>query len=178
MIIKDIFLYFAQFIPKDVLRDMFLMNNAPGYADLKKEVLALPDTRVISDIKCFIFGPDEESVRDRISSAPGLYLFIDYTAATSYIDSMDVKTDKMHIGITCAVPTPEDTDHPSLPLHQDKTLGSLKTIRDAMRADSAEDPAIEWLPMEASTVTPFMAKAMANSTGWLLEWNAKFINKM
>lgn len=178
MVIKDIFLYFAQFIPKPVLADMFRMNNADGYAALKTQLQNLPDTRVISDIKCFIFGPDEESVRERISSANGLYLFIDYTAATSYINSMDVKTDKMHIGITCAVPTPEDTDQPSLMLLQDKTLSVLKTIRNAMRADSYDDPSLEWLPMEASTITPFMAKAMANSTGWMLEFNAQFTDKL
>lgn len=178
MVIKDIFKYFAQFIPKAALQDMFLMNNATGYADLKQELMELPDTRIIPDIKCFIFGPDEDSVRERISNAKGLYLFVDYTSATSYINSLDVKTDKMHIGITCAIPTPEDTDQPSLVLHQDKTLSVLKTIRDAMREDSASDPSLEWLPMEASTITPFIAKAMAGSTGWVLEFNAQFTNAL
>ena len=174
MIIRDIFLYFAQFVSKDVLRDAFLAANAPGYAELKAAALALPDTRVIPAIKSFIIGPDEEAVRQRIAAATGLYIFIDYGAATSYIDSYDVKTDKMHIGITCAIPTPEDTDQPSLVLFQDETLSVVKTIRDAMRADSYDTPSLEWLPMEASSVTPFLAKALAGSTGWMLEWNAKF----
>lgn len=178
MIIRDIFLYFARFVPKDVLSDAFILNNAPGYAALKTECLALPDDRIISSIKSFIIGPDEESVRERISSATGMYIFIDYGAATSYIDTMDVKTDKMHIGITCAIPTPEDTDQPSLVLFQDETLAVIKTIRDAMRADSYSDPSLEWLPMEASSVSPFMAKALAGSTGWMLEWNAKFIDRL
>lgn len=174
MIIRDIFLYFAQFVPKDVLADAFLLNNAPGYNELKEACLALPDDRTIPSISSFIIGPDEESVRERISAARGMYVFIDYGAATSYIDSMDVKTDKMHIGITCAITTPEDTDQPSLVLFQDQTLSVIKTMRDAMRADSYNDPSIEWLPMEASSVSPFMAKALAGSTGWMLEWNAKF----
>ena len=178
MIIRDIFLYFAQFVPKDVLRDAFLINNAPGWNTLLQDCLALPDTRVIPGITSFIIGPDEESVRQRITAAAGMYIFVDYGAATSYIDSMDVKTDKMHIGITCAVPTAEDSDQPSLVLFQDETLSVLKTIRDAMRSDSYDDPSLEWLPMEASSVSPFLAKALAGSTGWMLEWNAKFTDKL
>lgn len=178
MIIRDIFLYFAQFVSKDVLRDAFLAANAPGYAELKAECLELPDTRVIQSIESFIIGPDEESVRRRISATAGMYLFIDYGAATSYIDSMDVKTDKMHIGITCAIPTPEDSDQPSQVLYQDKTLAVIKTIRDTMRADSYDNPSLEWLPMEASSVSPFIAKSLAGSTGWILEWNAKFTDKL
>lgn len=178
MIIRDIFLYFAQFVSKEVLRESFLAANAPGYAELKAEALALPDTRIIPSISSFIIGPDEEAVRQRIAAATGMYIFVDYGAATSYIDSMDVKTDKMHISITCAIPTPEDTDQPSLILFQDETLSVLKTIRDAMRADSYDNPSLEWLPMEASTVTPFLAKALAGSTGWMLEWNAKFTDKL
>ena len=178
MIIRDIFLYFAQFVSKDVLRDAFLAANAAGYAQLKAECLALPDTRVIPAIRSFIIGPDEESVRQRISAATGMYIFIDYGAATSYLDSMDVKTDKMHIGITCAIPTPEDSDQPSLVLFQDETLSVVKTIRDTMRHDSYDDPSLEWLPMEASSITPFIAKALAGSTGWMLEWNAKFTDRL
>ncbi len=178
MIIRDIFLYFARFIPKDVLTDAFMMNNAEGYTELKAAALALPSDRIIPSIRSFIIGPDEESVRQRISAAKGMYVFIDYGAATSYIDAMDVKTDKMHIGITCAIPTPEDTDQPSLILFQDQTLSVIKQMRDAMRADSYDDPSLEWLPMEASSVTPFMAKALAGSTGWMLEWNAKFTDKL
>lgn len=178
MIIRDIFLYFAQFVPKDVLRDAFLMNNAPGWNELLQECLALPETRVIPGITSFIIGPDEDSVRQRITAATGMYIFVDYGAATSYIDSMDVKTDKMHIGLTCAVPTPEDSDQPSQVIFQDETLSVLKAIRDAMRSDSYGDPSLEWLPMEASTVSPFMAKALAGSTGWMLEWNAKFIDTL
>ena len=178
MIITELLTYFAQFVPKDVLAEMFLMNNAAGYAELKEDLRQLPTSRVIPDIKCFIFGPDEESVRERISSARGLYLFVDYGEATSYIDRWDVKTDKMHLSVTVAVPTPEDTDQPSLALLQDKTLQIVKTIRDAMRCDSYGDPSLEWLPMEASTVTPFIAKALAGSTGWTLEWNARFTDSL
>lgn len=178
MVILDILKYFAAFVPKDAISDMFRLNGAPGYAALKAELAAIPDTRIIPGIKCFIFGPDEEAVRQRISDAPGTYLFIDYGEATSYIDSMDVKMDKMHISITVATPTPEDTDQPSLALHQDATLAILKTIRDTMRADSYDNPDLEWLPMEASTVSPFIAKALAGSTGWMLEWNARFTDKL
>ena len=178
MIIRDIFLYFARFVPKAVLRDVFQMKNSEEWDELKEECLSLPDDRVIPAITSFIIGPDEESVRKRISSATGMYIFVDYGSATSYIDRFDVKTDKMHIGITCAIPTPEDTDQASLILFQDQTLSVIKTIRDTMRADSYDHPSLEWVPMEASTASPFMAKALAGSTGWMLEWNAKFTDKL
>ena len=121
MIIKDLFTYFAQFVPKDALRDMFYQEGADGsaYASLKEEVLALPDTRVQGELTDFIFGPDEDSARERINHTRGVFLFVDYSAATSYIDRLDVKTDKMHIGVTVAVHTPDDTDQPGLALLQD-----------------------------------------------------------
>lgn len=178
MFIRDLFLYFARFVPKAALRDAFTFSGHDGSAALLQECLALPDDAVQAPVTAFIFGPDEDSVRERISAAPGMYLFVDYSAATSYIDSMDVKTDKMHIGITVAVPTPDDIDQPSRMLIQDDTLAVVKAIRDRMRADSDADPSLEWLPMEASTITPFLAKALAGSTGWLLEWNIKLIDTL
>lgn len=178
MIIRDLFLYFARFIPKAVLEEMFLAPGAAGYASLKAEALALPDTDIESSITCYVFGPDEDSVRERITHAKGPFLFVDYAAATSYIDSMDVKTDKMHIGVTVAVPTPDDTDQPSLALLQDEMLRIICAVRRRMRADSYEDPTLEWLPMEASTLTPFLAKAMANATGWYLEFNSQMTDRL
>lgn len=180
MIIKDLFKYFAQFVPKDALRDIFYNPGATGsaYLALKNECLALPDTRVQSSITDYIFGPDEASVRERISAAKGPFVFVDYSSATSYIDRVDVKTDKMHIGVTVAAPTPEDADQPTLALLQDQMLEVICNIRRAMREDSYEDPTQEWLPMEASTLTPFLAKALANATGWYLEVNMQMIDKL
>lgn len=180
MIIKDLFTYFAQFVPKDALRDMFYQDGADGsaYASLKEEVLALPDTRIQGELTDFIFGPDEDSARERISHTRGVFLFVDYSAATSYIDRLDVKTDKMHIGVTVAVHTPDDTDQPGLALLQDQTLRIICDIRRALREDSYDDPTLEWLPMEASTLTPFLAKSLANATGWYLELNSQMTDKL
>ncbi len=178
MIIQDIFQYFARFIPKAALAEAFQAPGAPGYDALKAAVLALPDDAVIPELTAFIFGPDEDSVRERISAVKGPYLFVDYSAATSYIDSVDVKTDKMHLGVTVAVPTAEDTDQPSLALLQDETLRIICAIRRQLRADSYDDPSLEWLPMEASTLTPFLAKGLANSTGWALELNSQMTDAL
>lgn len=169
MIIKDLFLYVAAFVPKEALRDFFQFQGDTPYAALKTAAIALPDTRVQSGVKALVFGIDDESVRQRISSIGGMYLFAEYGQCTSYIDAMDVKTDKMHLALTVAESLPDDADQAQQLLSQDRTLEVTSTIRRAMRSDY--DLGCLWLPAEASTLTPFRAKGLANSFGWTLEWN-------
>lgn len=171
MIVKDLFLYLAAFLPKDALRGVFQIQQGHGYDALRLEVISLPDDRVIPELTDLVFGIDEESVRQRIDAVKGPYLFVEYGQCTSYINAYDVKTDKMHIGVTCAVSLPDDADQATQLLAQDRTLGIVASIRRQMRLDW--DLGRQWLPMEASTLTPFRTKALANSFGWTLEWNTE-----
>lgn len=169
MIVKDLFLYLAAFLPKEALRDFFQVSQGRGYEDLRTAAMSLPDDRVIPGLAALVYGIDDESVRQRISSICGMYVFAEYGQCTSYIDAVDVKTDKMHLALTVAESLPDDADQAQQLLSQDRTLKVAASIRRVMRSDY--DLGCLWLPAEASTLTPFRAKGLANSFGWTLEWN-------
>lgn len=178
MIISDLFEYFALFVPKSALQKVFHdpTYRKSDYNTLKPRILNADDTRRFNEgtVTDYIFGTDEEYIRRRLEAVSGPYLFVEYSAITSYINAYDVKIDKMHIGATMALPTPEDADQFAMAMVMDEILQNMKTMRDTMRSDY--DLGKIWLPQEASTLTPFHAKQFANSNGWTLEWNAEFID--
>lgn len=142
---------------------------------LKEEALSVPDDNRNDDISDFICGVDEQAVQKRISQVSGLYLFVDYSAITSSISSVDVKTDSFRIAVTIAKPMPEDHDQASELIYQDKALNALRIIRKKMRDDFDAANAVFWLNFP-TTVQPFVAHALANSIGWTMEFNVQGVD--
>lgn len=168
MIIQELFKYFSAFVPKAVLGDIFQVPEGSRYAALKKWCYNQGDGRRMADITSFIFGIDADSVRERISSVPGTYLFVDYSTVTSTIDEkVDRKDDRLHVAVTVAEPQPTDRDQVSTMLSQDRCLAIISAIRRAMRDD---DQTVRWMVFP-STVQPFVSKALANSLGWSMEFD-------
>lgn len=166
MLIKDIYTYFSRFVPREALGGSFLAPMAGGYQSFRTAIMAHDDTRRIAGITAYVFGIDEESVQQRLSSIKGMYLFIDYGSIRSDISSLDVKTDRMDLAVTVAAPTASGIDQPSLALLQDECLQALSTIRRTMRNDY--EAGMEWLPFGSSELRPFTARGLANSFGWTL----------
>lgn len=80
-LIINLFKYFAKFVPKDVLQDVFLQpltSRKAGYDDIEAEVLALDQTKVIPDIEKFIVSINENYVSERIKNSKGFVLFVEY----------------------------------------------------------------------------------------------------
>lgn len=181
MILRDLFLFLSKFVSRDALNDFFIPPTAGLYSGplndhsiLEANAKAIGDTDRIPFLTAIIFGIDEESIRQRISSVQGGFLFVEYSAITSYINQYDTKIDKMHVGITVASPLPDDSPQDNQLIVMDNSLEAIRTIRGALRADYEIGKI--WLPMEASTLTPFHSKALANSYGWTLELNAELID--
>jgi len=166
MLIKDLFSYFAKFVPVASLERSFLSSTGTPYDNLRTAVIAEPHTLRQAAIQDYIFGINADSVQQRISSVRGIYLFIDYGNIRSDINGVDVKTDRMTVAITVAQPTPDSMDQPALAIVQDDCLKILSDIRRQMRQDY--DSGVEWLPHGSSEIQPFTAKALANSYGWTL----------
>ena len=188
MHILDIFRYFAAFVPKEALMRVFNNEDGQDYHEIKTELLSASDELRIPQIKDFIFGIDASSVQQRITSVKGMYLFVDYGNATSYIDRTDVKTDRQHISLTVAIPTADNADQLATPpgreaaqllkgIDQDNCLSVIKIIRDQMREDDYKY-GVNWLPSDASTLQPFAAKELANSFGWSLDVNIEAVDKL
>lgn len=177
MHILDIFRYFAAFAPKEALMRVFNNEDGQDYHEIKTELLSASDELRIPQIKDFIFGIDASSVQQRITSVKGMYLFVDYGNATSYIDRTDVKTDRQHISLTVAIPTADNADQLRKAIDQDNCLSVIKIIRDQMREDDYKY-GVNWLPSDASTLQPFAAKELANSFGWSLDVNIEAVDKL
>lgn len=177
MHILDIFRYFAAFVPKEALMRVFNNEDGQDYHEIKTELLSASDELRIPQIKDFIFGIDASSVQQRITSVKGMYLFVDYGNATSYIDRTDVKTDRQHISLTVAIPTADNADQLRKAIDQDNCLSVIKIIRDQMREDDYKY-GVNWLPSDASTLQPFAAKELANSFGWSLDVNIEAVDKL
>ena len=85
MLIKDIFKYFAAFVPVDVLRRTFQLSSGADYNAFKTEVLQEESDHRLQGITDFIFGIDADMIRQRITSVHGPYLFVEYSRVTSTI---------------------------------------------------------------------------------------------
>ena len=167
-ILKKLLLYSSQFVSREGVQRLFVLNTGQEYTRLQKEMLEVLDTCRNPDITDFIFGVDDRAVSQRISQVKGLYLFVDYSAITSSISSIDVKTDSFHVAMTIARPSPENQDQAEELLWQDKALDAMTAIRKKMRDDFDEGNPVFWLRFP-TTMQPFVAHALANSLGWTME---------
>ncbi|MBQ9474657.1 MAG: hypothetical protein IJU69_00165 [Bacteroidales bacterium] len=166
MLIKDIFLYFSKFVPVAALEHSFVTGGDGDYSAFRREVLTSGSTCRQDGIGDYIFGINQDSIQQRISSVKGVYLFVDYGVIRSDINSKDVKTDRMTLAVTVATPIPESLDQPAQALAQDNCLSIISAIRRQMREDY--DSGVEWLPHGSSELQPFSSRALANSYGWTL----------
>ena len=119
MFIKDLFKYFAAFVPVDVLERTFQLSSGADYDSFKAEVLQDGSDHRLSGITDFIFGIDADQIRQRISSVHGPYLFVEYSRVTSTIAAkVDRKDDRFHVAISVAAPQPDNYDLVLIMLHK------------------------------------------------------------
>ena len=177
MILLIFLKYFSQFVSREALENFFQASSGHAYDMAKEEVLAVPDTNRISGLDNFIFGINTDAVKSRISSVNGPYLFIDYSNIVCTLSKQDVKTDTFHIAVTVAQSHPSDEDAFAETISQAECLEIMNEIRSHMRNDIDLKHSIEWLPFP-TTISPFVAKDLANSYGWTMELDLKAIDEV
>jgi len=81
-ILITLFKFYAKFVPKPVLKKMFVKANKriQGYSEITAEVLAAPDDRMIQDIDAFIFSANEDFLTKKIKNQKGTVLYVEYGA--------------------------------------------------------------------------------------------------
>lgn len=171
MIVKDIFKYFAAFVPLPALRRCFQLSSGDDYKAFQREVLAAESDHRIDGITDFIFGIDAEMIQQRITDVKGPYLFVEYThIASTVVSKVDRKEDRFHVGVSVAAPHPDNFDLVGSALSQDKTLTLISSIRRHMRDDDDPQRGIQWMDFPA-TLKVWSSKEMANSHGWTMEFD-------
>ena len=171
MLVKDLFKYFASFVPVQALERIFQTPAGAGYAALKSECLTDESERRIEGITDYIFGINSDKIVKRISDVKGIYLFVEYSRITSTINTkVDRKDDRFHVAVSVAAPQPDNYDLVQSALDQDKTLTIISAIRQCMRDDDDPQRGLYWMDFPA-TLSVWSSKELANSYGWSMEFD-------
>lgn len=169
--IKDQFLYFAQYPSKEGIRAMLTNGSSdfPGYSELVDTLDNLPDMSRVPDIANYVYGQSFDELKQRIDNLVGSFLFVDYGEFNSLVDSRNSYEITQRIAITVARKMPDRADAAEYMLASDSTLRLLSQVHAWMLAD-AEAGNIEWLSrgeLDKAEIIPFVATELS-SIGWTL----------
>ena len=164
--IKDQFLYFAQYPSKEGIRAILTNGSSefPGYNDLAESLDNLPDVSRLPEIANYVYGQSFEELKQRIDKLVGSFLFVDYGELNMSADGRNSYQVTQRIAITVANKMPNRADAAEYMLASDRTLQLLSKIHAWMIADA------EWLSrgkLDKAEIIPFVATELS-SVGWTL----------
>ncbi|EFL46874.1 hypothetical protein HMPREF9296_2519 [Prevotella disiens FB035-09AN] len=173
--IKEQFLYFAQFPRKEGIAAMFTNGESSfkEYAQLLEALEKLPNKSRIPLIDNYVYGQSFEELQARLDKCFGSYLFVDYGEMQIAADSRNTYQLTQRIAVTIAIKVSDRTDSAERMLASDKTLTILAQLHAILLAD-ADNGNIEWLSraeLDKAEYVPFVATEL-NSIGWTLMLNA------
>lgn len=169
--IKDQFLYFAQYPSKEGIRAILTNGSSdfPGYSDLADALDNLPDMSRIPEITNYVYGQSFDELKQRIDKLVGSFLFVDYGELNMLADGRNSYQITQRIAITVANKMTNRADAAEYMLASDATLRLLSKVHAWMLAD-AEQGNIEWLSrgeLDKAEFVPFVATELS-SVGWTL----------
>lgn len=169
--IKDQFLYFAQYPSKEGVRAILTNGSSdfPGYNELTEVLDNLPDMSRIPEIKNYIYGQSFDELKQRIDKLVGSFIFVDYGELGMLADGRNSYQITQRIAITVANKMTNRADAAEYMLASDSTLRLLSKVHAWMLAD-AEQGNIEWLSrgeLDKAEFVPFVATELS-SVGWTL----------
>ena len=172
--IKDQFLYFAQYPSKDGVRAI-LTNGAsdfPGYNELAESLDNLPNVSRLPEIANYVYGQSFEELKQRIDKLVGSFLFVDYGELNMSADGRNSYQITQRIAITVASKMTNRADAAEYMLASDSALRLLSKIHAWMIAD-AEEGELDWISrgeLDKAEMIPFVATELS-SVGWTLMLN-------
>ena len=172
--IKDQFLYFAQYPSKEGVRAI-LTNGAsdfPGYNDLAESLDKLPNVSRLPEIANYVYGQSFDEFRQLIDKLVGSFLFVDYGELNMSADGRNSYQITQRIAITVASKMTNRADAAEYMLASDSALRLLSKIHAWMIAD-AEEGNIDWISrgeLDKAEIIPFVASELS-SVGWTLMLN-------
>jgi len=167
---KDVFKLFAQFPQKEGVLAAFNKGTSDvnGYANLKTEIENLSEHTLIPAIKNFVFGVDEDAIREHITRFDSYYLFIDYGNIDSNVDNYNRREGSMYLAATVAIPINRGNyDMADQVLLTDETLGYLMQIRQKLIDSQKKHPWLKNLS-DNHEISPFVARELNGSIGWTM----------
>lgn len=159
--------YFAGYPQKEGVLSMF-SNGAsqfPEYVELMEHIEALPDPR-LPEIENFVFGQSYDTVKQRIDTITGNYLFIDFGEFSSTRSSRNSISDKQKLAATIAMKVEDTADTVEVGIVSQITLSSLVELRKLLIRDS-ETQKLPWdgVITDQQDIIPFVSPEF-KSIGW------------
>lgn len=169
--IKDQFLYFAQYPSKEGIRAILSNGSSdfPGYNALTEALDNLPNISRIPEIANYVYGQSFDELKQRIDKLVGSFLFVDYGEVDMLGDGRNSYQCTQRLAVTVAYKMPNRADAAEYMLASDATLRLLSKVHAWMIAD-AEVGNIEWLSrgeLDKTEIIPFVATELS-SVGWTL----------
>ena len=167
-ILLELFKYFAKFVPLDVRKKQFKNGKQPGYAEIKADILALPDTFVIPDISAYVISANEEFVLEKVKNSSGVVLYVEY-GAVSYnptIANGISETLALHVAMPYNM---KNSDNLNETLLMNKTLNILSQILDQMKQDQLQHDfcGTRELISFPADIVPINSKLFSDRSGWM-----------
>lgn len=169
--IKDQFLYFAQYPSKNGVLAMFTNGSSdfPGYDELVTSLCDLPYKSRVPEIANYVYGQSFDELKQRIDKLVGSFLFVDYGEVDMLGDGRNSYQCTQRMAITVAYKMPNRADAAEYMLASDTTLRLLSRLHAWLLAD-ADAGNVEWLSrgeLDKAEIVPFVATEL-HSVGWTL----------
>lgn len=169
--IKEQFLYFAQFPAKEGVNSILTNGSAstPGYTQLLNQLSSLPSQERVPEIQNYVYGQSFDELKQRIDRLIGSFLFVDYGEFDMSADSNGSLRLTQQMAITVAIKMPNRADAAEHMLASDTTLHLLSRVHAWMLAD-ADREQLTWISrdsLHSGEIVPFVASEL-NSVGWTL----------
>jgi hypothetical protein len=135
-----LFLYFAQFVPRDVSNGIFIQphpSRKAGYSQPEADIMNLPGTHVIPAITRYVVSVNENFVAERIRNLNGFMLFVEYGKIR--FDRNGAEGVRQTFALTVAHPFGDaNADNPNEALLMNEALHILHRILQRMDDEQRE----------------------------------------
>lgn len=175
--LKDLFLYFARFVPKSAVNEIFSTSSSsvPGYAELLQSCESIDHSHALPSVNHYVFGIDQTSVTARIASFSGYYLFIDYGSETHIIDKIGNTNKSLSVAATiaCPISSLSALDQAEIMLLSDNAHALIDSVYHQIKTDSIKDH--YWLRnINKFEISPFVAPELSTSYGYTLTFEISY----
>lgn len=169
--IKDQFLYFAQYPAKEGILAMFTNGSSefPGYNDLVATLRDLPNVSRVPEIANYVYGQSFDELKQRIDKLVGSFLFVDYGEVDMQGDGRNSYQCTQRMAVTVANKMTNRADAGEYMLASDEMLRLLSKVHAWLLAD-ADAGNIDWLSrgdLDKAEIIPFVASELY-SVGWTM----------
>lgn len=169
-ILQQLFAYFGKYPDfSGVMKNFQLEDSASAeYVSFKSTIAIMSEKSLYPDIKDFVFGATDESVKKKIDALDGIYMFLDYGAILSQTDDLNRKSDAFDVAVTLATTNNAENNDP---IEELLTLDKLLTISNAIVGDlrsrrrTDSDTFVKMIDFPVNII-PFSSAELHNSYGW------------